>query len=256
MNKILLQQGLKFKNNNPTNSQINLLTQLASGFQDENEVYFLSIKHRQRPKIVDEELFFRFLSEMNSLKIESYEDIEYFLQDVCTRKESIEKSGNSKEYYAKVFDKVLVFQKYDENPVLYKNVSQVPFEIGKKILAVENGENFLDIFKTISKYGFEQFVYLGGFPNSLTKEFLKDKDVVFFLDYDIEAIRIYDSVKCRTREFFRHPNIQSYFENEKYLNKTLYKAQRAKLPEEHDELQWLIDLIEKYSGVIEQEIVV
>jgi hypothetical protein len=37
----------------------------------------------------------------------------------------------------------------------------------------------------MSKFGFEQFIYLSGYPNSLTKSFLLDKNVVFFLDYDI-----------------------------------------------------------------------
>jgi hypothetical protein len=255
LNKALLTQALKFKKNIPTNNQIKRLIELANDFQNENELYFLSVKHRQKPQIVDMELFFRFLSQINELEINSFEDIEYYLQKAQTRKESIEKCTNSKAYYAKVFDKVTVFQKQDENPVLYKDIFKIPFDPSKQILAVENGESFLNIYAVMSKFGFEQFVYLGGFPNSLTKEFLKDKDVVFFLDYDIEAIRIYDSLQCEKKEFFKHPDIQSYFENKNYLNKSLYKEQRARLPKEHEQLQWLIELIKKHSGVIEQEIV-
>ena len=113
---------------------------------------------------------------------------------------------------------------------------------------------FLNIFNTMSKFGFEQFIYLSGYPNSLTKSFLLDKNVVFFLDYDIEAIRIYDSIKCKSKEFFKFPDIEKYFENETILNKKLYLKQRNYLQEKHFELQWLIDLIKKYSGVLEQEI--
>jgi len=256
MNKTLLKQALKFKGTPPANSQIKILTQLASKYQQQNEIYFLSTKYNQKPQILNESYFFQFLSEMNGVEINCFEDIEYLVEDATSRKESIEKSGNSKEYYAKIFDKVVLFQKYDENPVLYGNIVDIPFIENSKILAVENGESFLNIYKIMSRYGFEQFVYLGGFANTLTKKFLADKEVVFFLDYDIEAIRIYDSFECKTKEFFKHPDIKNYFENKKYLNQNLYKKQRAKLPKEHNELQWLIDLMKKeHSGVIEQEII-
>lgn len=254
MNKSLLKQALKFKNEKPTNSQIKTLIQLSSEYQKENELYFLNIKHGQKPQITDKIQFFKFLSEINNLIINSFDDIEFYMKDSSSRKESIEKSGNSKEYYSKVFDKVIVYKKSRDNPILYSDINQIPIIENKQILAVENGETFLNIYQIMSKYGFEEFVYLSGFPNSLTKEFLKDKDVVFFLDYDIEAIRIYDSIKCKSKEFFKHPSIETYFDNEKYLNKELYKEQRNRLPENHNELQWLINLINKYSGVIEQEI--
>lgn len=254
MNKSLLKQALKFKDKNPTNTQIKTLIQLVSEYQKENELYFFNIKHGQKPEITDEVEFFKFLSEINNLIINSFDDIEFYIEDVASRKESIEKSGNSKEYYSKVFDKVVVYKRSDDNPILYSDINQISIIENKQILAVENGESFLNIYQIMSKYGFEQFVYLSGFPNNLTKEFLKDKDVVFFLDYDIEAIRIYDSVKCKSKQFFKHPNIEKYFDNEKYLNKKLYKEQRNRLAEYHAELQWLINLINKYSGVIEQEI--
>lgn len=254
MNKLLLKQALKFKEGNPTNSQIKILIQAVSKYQKENDLYFLNIKHGQKPEVINQIEFFKFLSEVNDLIINSFDEIEFFIEDTSTRKESIEKYGNSKKYYSKVFDKVIVFKNKNENPILYSEINQIPIIENKQILAVENGETFLNIYPIMKKYGFEQFVYLSGFPNSLTKEFLKDKDVVFFLDYDIEAIRIYDSIKCKTKEYFKHPNIEEYFDNKKYLNKELYKEQRSRLPEYHTELQWLIDLIKKYSGVIEQEI--
>ncbi|MBN2782430.1 MAG: hypothetical protein JXQ66_04250, partial [Campylobacterales bacterium] len=108
-----------------------------------------------------------------------------------------------------------------------------------------------DVASRMTKYGFENFVYLGGFANTLTREFLKDKDVVFFLDFDIEAIRIYDSFECKSKKFFRPDDIEDYFQN--YSNQTLYKKQRKSLPDAHKELDWLIKLITKYSVVVEQE---
>jgi hypothetical protein len=122
------------------------------------------------------------------------------------------------------------------------------------LLAVENGETFLNIYDTASKFGYDQYIYLGGMSNSATREFLKDKNVTFFLDYDIEAIRIYDSFECRSKHFFMHPEIEDYFANEKYRNEALYRKQLFALPTSHPELQWLIDLIKQHSAVIEQEV--
>jgi UTP-glucose-1-phosphate uridylyltransferase len=49
-------------------------------------------------------------------------------------------------------------------------------------------------------------------------------------------------------------DIEKYFENKTILNKKLYLKQRNYLQEKHPELQWLINLIKKHSGVLEQEI--
>ena len=254
MNKTLLNQALKFKYSLPSNSQIIMLSSSILEYQKENEIYFFTYKHGKKPEIVDKTAFFNFLSEINDLDIKNFEDIEILLKESTSRKESIEKTGDSKEYYSKVFDKVIVFQKEDTSPILYKNIKDIPIINDKPVLVVENGETFLNIYNIMTKFGFSQFLYLSGFPNSLTKEFLKDKDTVFFLDYDIEAIRIYDSVQCKHKEFFNHPDIEEYFSNKKILNKKLYLKQRKYLPKEHTELQWLINLIQKNSGVIEQEI--
>ena len=84
------------------------------------------------------------------LKINNFEDIEFLLEESISRKESIEKTGDSKEYFAKVFDKVILFQIKDENPILYKNFEDINFDENEKILAVENGETFLNIFRKSS----------------------------------------------------------------------------------------------------------
>lgn len=254
MNKIVLSQALKFKDNIPSNNQIKILIEEIKKYQKDNELYFFDIKHRQKPEILNEKDFFKFLSDINELKINNFEDIEFLLEESISRKDSILKTGDSKEYFAKVFDKVILFQIKDEKPILYKNLEDINFDKNKKILAVENGETFLNIFNTMSKFGFEQFIYLSGYPNILTKNFLLDKDVVFFLDYDIEAIKIYDSIKCKSKKFFKFPDIEKYFENKTILNKKLYLKQRNYLQEKHPELQWLINLIKKHSGVLEQEI--
>lgn len=251
MNKTLLKQALKFKDNNPTYSTIEKLYKEAQAYQPYNDENFIYAKYRQKSEILDEALFFEFLSEVaiSNGKIKSYEDIENLL-NATSRKENIEATGNSKNSIVRVFDNVVVHQYKNNNPVLYKDCSSTPVE--GKILAVENGETFLNIYNLMSAYGFDCFVYLGGFSNSATREYLQDKDVVFFLDYDIEAIRIYDSFNCKSKEFFRHHDIELHFEHNS--NSELYLKQRANLPKEHKELQWLIELIKKYSAVVEQEV--
>ena len=252
MNKAILKQALKFKNNNPPHSQIEKLYNIASDHQKETETIFIKSKYRQRAEILDYDLFFEFIGEkaLNNKKISSFEEIEDILQS-STRKENIKTSGDSKSNFLRVFDNVILLQIEDEEPTLHKNPKKI--KIQDKVLAVENGETFLNIYPLMSKFGFKVFVYLGGFSNTLTREFLLDKDIVFFLDYDIEAIRIYDSFRCKSKSFFKHPNIQSYFRNNG--NQKLYLKQRANLPTKHTELQWLIDLIKENSAVVEQEII-
>lgn len=252
MNISLLRQALKFKYDKPTSSQVEKLYKKASSYQSENDILFITSKYRGRAEILNEKLFFDFLSDeiVKNVRVDNFEDIENIL-NAQTRHEHIVASGDSKNSIVRVFDKVVIFQTANNNPVLYKNHSDI--KVKDRILAVENGEIFLNIYSIMSKFGFNEFVYLGGFANTSTREFLKDKDVVFFLDYDIEAIRIYDSFNCKSKSFFIHPEIENYFKNNN--NQKLYLEQRDKLPEKHAELQWLLDLINYYSAVIEQEII-
>ncbi len=253
MNKSLLKQALKFKDNSPTYSQVEKLSIEAKVYQSENDVIFLYAKYKERTQILNKELFFEFISNrilQNDGIVNSFEDIEKIF-NAQTRQENIKASGDSKNSIVRVFDNVVVYQIANNNPILYKNHSEI--KVKEKILAVENGETFLNIYSIMSKFGFNEFVYLGGFSNTSTREFLKDKDVVFFLDYDIEAIRIYDSFNCKSKSFFIHPEIENYFKNNN--NQKLYLEQRDKLPEKHAELQWLLNLIDEYSAVVEQEII-
>ena len=254
MDKTILKQALKFCSSTPTYSQIEKLYKVAQSYQSENNVFFIQAKYRGKAELLNKELFFEFLSDavLGNGTIKCFEDIEKILS-AETRKENIEASGDSKNSITKVFDRIVVLQKNDGHPVLYKDLSDI--EVSEQlILAVENGETFLNIYSLMSKFGFTHFIYLGGFSNTLTREFLKDKDVVFYLDFDIEAIRIYDSFTCKNKSFFQHPDIEKYFKSKKHRNKKLYLKQRVALPHNHTELQWLIRLIKKYSAVVEQEI--
>jgi len=254
MNKALLREALKFEHEKPVYSSIEKLYKRAKSYQTENDCIFIKAKYRSRATILNERLFFEFITEdiLDNGLVESFEDIRKIL-NARSRKENIEATGDSKSSYIKVFDRVVVFQSYDNDPVLYKDIDKIKIE--EKILAVENGETFLDIYSIMSKFGFNYFVYIGGFSNSLTREFLKDKNVVFYLDYDIEAIRIYDSFQCKSKSFFKHPDIEQYFEkyHKKKGNQSLFLKQRKSLPATHPELQWLIKLFEDYCIVIEHE---
>jgi len=255
MNKTLLRQALKFKDNTPTYSQTKQLNEVVKAYEKEHEKVFTHIRYGQRSKILDREAFFAFLSEVanDGKEISSFEDIERLLSVSQSRQENIENTGNSKSRYIAVFDGVVIFKHGKEEPKLYKDPKTIHVE-NKPILAVENGETFLRIDEMASKFGYEQYIYLGGMSNRATRAFLEDKEVVFFLDYDIEAIRIYDSFQCKSKHFFKHPDIESYFANEKYRNEVLYRKQLSALPDSQPELQWLIDLIKQYSAVIEQEV--
>ena len=255
MNKTLLKQALKFKKNSPTFSQTKHFNEVVKAYEKENEKVFTHIRYGQRSKILDLEAFFTFLSEVGNdgKSIASFEEIEQLLTASQSRQENIENTGDSKSRYIAVFDGIVIFQHGQEEPKLYKDPETIPL-INKPILAVENGETFLHIDKIISKFEYEQYVYLGGMSNRATREFLKDKEVVFFLDYDIEAIRIYESFTCKSKHFFKHPEIEEYFANKKYRNEALYRKQLYALPRTHSELQWLINLINRYSAIIEQEV--
>jgi hypothetical protein len=255
MDKTLLKQALKFKTNIPTYSQTKYLNELAKQYQQENDLYFIELKLRQKSKVLDWEKFFLFLSDVGNdgKTISSFEDIERFLAPTTTRQENIENTGDSKSRYISVFDGVVIFQHTSEEPKLYKNPDKIMLN-DTPILAVENGETFLNIYNIASKFGYDQYIYLGGMSNSATRAFLKDKNVTFFLDYDIEAIRIYDSFECGSKSFFKYPEIENYFANTKYQNEALYRKQLSALSAKHNELQWLIDLINQHSAVIEQEV--
>jgi len=255
MDKTLLRQALKFKDNDPTYSQTKHFNKLVKTYQQEHDITFAYLKLGQKSKILDWKEFFLFLSEKGNegRVISSFDEIDRLLAPTITRQENIKNTGDSKSRYIKVFDKVVIYQNGNAPPQIYSNPTEITLN-GSTILAVENGETFLRIYSSMSDYGFDHFVYLGGMSNGATRDFFKDKNVTFFLDYDIEAIRIYDSFECKKKSFFKHPDIEKYFSSARYRNEALYRKQLSSLPESHTELQWLIDLIKEYSAVVEQEV--
>jgi hypothetical protein len=97
---------------------------------------------------------------------------------------------------------------------------------------------------------------LAGYANTLTREFLKAKEVNFFLDFDIEGMNIYESFECKSKNFHMPKDIERFFLDKRFHNVVLYKKQRAKLKNEYSkELLTLKELIAKHNTVVEQEIV-
>jgi hypothetical protein len=251
INRSLLKQVLKFRNSNPTNGSVSKLYSLVNKYEEEHAVFIIDSRTGKRAEIVNYVAFFEFISDVVGSKIESFDQIERIL-NAETREEQSKETGNTKTRYIEVFDKTIIFQTKDNSPIVYKEHPNINED--EIILAVENGETFLNIYNKMSKYGFDKFVYLGGYSNTATRNFLEDKNVVFYLDYDIEAIRIFKSFKCKSKKIFMHPEIEEYFINTK--SNELYLKQRKNMPDKNsidNDLLPLWNLINKYSAVVEQE---
>ena len=146
MDKTLLRQAQKFRYHTPTFSQTKYFNDVVKRYEQEYGKVFTYIRFGQKSKILDWNEFFLFLSEVGNdgKTISSFEDIERLLAPTTTRQENIENTGDSKSRYISVFDSVVIFQHSNGEPRLYKNPDEIRVE-DTPILAVENGETFLNI---------------------------------------------------------------------------------------------------------------
>lgn len=255
MNKKILKQALLFENEAPVYSKVKELCEAAATYLQEGNIYFLQAKRREKVLIKDEAEFFSFLSQTQDIYVESFLDISQIL-NATSRAQNILFSGDSKTNFVRVFDDVLVVKKRGELAKLYQRCDLGELEAVENFLVIENGETFLNIQKFCEYFKEEYFLYLAGYANTLTREFLKTKEVNFFLDFDIEGMNIYESFECKAKHFHMPNNIESFFLDKRTHNVALYKQQRARLKSEYcQELQPLVKLIKKYNTVVEQEIV-
>lgn len=250
----LLKKALLFRDTMPTYSSIKSFYEVAIEYQEVIGSPFMSAKSGQATKILNWEGFFEFLSDkVKNKTFTSFEDIDTYLEVPKSRADAIERRGDSKSSYVKVFDKTLLAQ-YDNKPAqLFTKENIDELQDFDRVVAIENAETFL----TIAKYHLfdcHNFLYLGGHSNTLTRKFLKDKTVLFFIDFDIISMNIYEDFECKHKSLFVPEDIESYFSN--YPNERLYQKQRKLLREvyEGDALK-IITLIKKYSTVVEQEII-
>jgi len=255
MNRKILNQALLFEDSNPTFSKIKELYKIANQYQSDNSLYFLQAKRGKASFIHNEIEFFLFLSQTQGVNIGSFSDLKKLLNPT-SRAQNIEYSGNSKNSYIAVFDSVVLLKKYGELAKLYKLSDLAELEKIDNILAIENGETFLNIDKHKKYFKEKYFIYLSGYANSVTRDFLSSKSVTFFVDFDIEGMNIYESFSCKNKSLHIPQNIENYFLDKKCHNPELYKKQRARLKEKYcEDVMPVIDLIKKYNTVVEQEII-
>ncbi len=254
IHKKLLNQVLRFEKTQPVFSIVRDLNEMIVKYQEDNSCYFFSAKRGQKASIEDLELFFEFVSSelLNGKKVRCFDDVKKIVR-ADTREDNIKYSGDSKTNYVRVFDNVVVLKKAGEVAQLLQSKDLQNFKDVEGLVAVENGESFLNIETIASQFKYDSFIYLGGYSNSLTIEFLKDKKVEFFLDFDIEGMNIFESFKCKEKSFFIPKNIEELFE--KYQNTNLYKKQIKNLKPSYDvRVKVILGIIKKYNTVVEQEV--
>ena len=257
-NRTILKQALLFKNNQePNYSQIQKLYEKIITYQEQYQCYIMTAKPRQKSKLLNQKLFFSFLNELVDNKtITSFNDIEVYITPSHSRAESIKNQGDSKSYYSKVFNKTLLYKKKENITQLFTEEDIKELESIDNIIAIENAESFLNIQNNSYKFPYENYIYLGGHANHLTQTFLKEKRVLFFIDFDIISMNMYEDFIGYDKELFIPDNLEERFFIEHEPNYTLYKKQRIYLREDYgEETIRVITLIKKYHAVVEQEIV-
>jgi len=181
------------------------------------------------------------------------EFVEYYLGGFTKRadskKEAIEKNKNSKKGSLHTTKNLIIHRKKYQKPMLY--YKEFP-KTSKNIVVVENFESFLKI--NFDLFDEEDFIYLGGFSNSFVREFLRDKEVLFFVDFDFFGIEIYNSIDCKSKKFFVPDNLEKLLKEKgsvELYKKQLFKRDTLKLD---DNTKGVSKLINKYSKCLEQEV--
>lgn len=253
--KTLLRQALLFRDEMPQYSRIQLFYTQALEYQALTGFLFISAKPRQTTKVLDWDGFFEFLSDRAVNKtIASFEDIDAYLEVSEDRADAIERQGDSKSSYVKVFEKTLLIRRNMMPAQLFTVDNSIELDNFDPLLAIENAETFLTIAKSRYDFSCDNYLYLGGHPNRLTRNFIRDKAVLFFVDFDIVSMNMYEDFDCSQKRLFVPEDIANYFS--KHPNKNLYKKQRYLLRNAYrEDAQKIIDLICKHSAVVEQEIV-
>lgn len=253
--KKILKQALLFEHETPSYSAVRELFRAIKEYEQEHSVFILEGRRGKKLVLHNKEAFFAFLSEQSCVEIKALSDLKNYFS-TSSRKENIEFAGDSKHRYIKVFDHVLICKKQGENAQIYQEDKLFELLEISSFVAVENGESFLNIDTKAEHFSAEYFIYLGGYANSLTRRFLQDKEVEFFLDFDIEGMQIYESFEVKKKSFHLPQNLEYYFQSPNFNSQKLYQKQRAHLKKEYaKELSPLLKLIKKYATVVEQEIV-
>jgi hypothetical protein len=222
------------------------ILQLSQEFKKREDIDEFLVFKDKRAKILNKKFFDEFVFDF--LNINSWDDFE---KKIKSKKESIQIYNNSKRKNIHTDRKTIVFRKRGKRAEIY--YKEFPKINNDKIVAVENYESFLSI--DFSLFNRDYFVLLDGFPSKIVQKFLKDKDVLFFVDFDFYGIEIFNSTECKEKAFFWPENLEELIKNKG--SRELYKKQRFK--KEHiksidKNVNYLLNLIDKYSKCLEQEI--
>jgi hypothetical protein len=217
------------------------LVKIIDEFSKKEDVFRYFVRFKGKEAVVnDEDIFEKFIENILGCKFEEFGKVE-------SKKELVEIFKDTKAKNLHTSDITIIHRKRNALPqIFYDNFKP---EISGRVVAVENYESFLKIDFDLFKE--EDFIYLGGFPNKKTAEFLEDKGVLFFVDFDFYGMSIFDSVKCKSKEFFVPENLEELFM--KYSNQKLYLKQRFQ-ERQVKKVDEVYKFIKKYSSVVEQEI--
>ena len=217
------------------------LVKLIDEFSKKEDVFRYFVRFRGKEAIVnDEEIFERFIKSILGCKFEEFGVVE-------SKKELAKIFKDTKVKNLHTSDITIIHRKREKLPQIFYDDFEP--EISGRVVVVENYESFLrlnfDLFKEVD------FIYLGGFSNKKTADFLRDKDILFFGDFDFYGMIIFDSIKCKSKEFFVPENLEELFI--KYPNQKLYLKQRF-IEERVKKVDVVYELIKKYLAVVEQEV--
>jgi hypothetical protein len=219
--------------------------ELVKEFRKKEDVDEFLIFKGNESKVLNKEFFDEFV--FGFLGIKSWSD---FKKTPKTKKDSVKIYNNSKKKNIHTDENTIVLRKKNARAEIY--YKEFPKTDGK-IVAVENYESFLKL--DFSLFDKNYFVLLDGFASKMVQEFLRDKDVLFFVDFDFYGIEIFNKIKCRKKELFLPKNLEELIRN--YGSMELYKKQRFKkeyIKSDNKNVNSLINLINKYSKCLEQEV--
>ena len=221
--------------------EIKEFSELANEYAKKEDISLFVINNR----ILNKKDFFDFLSDFLKRKIKTIDDLDFI---ATSNKENIKKTTNPKYRYIPTTKDLLIIREKNKNAeIFYKSM---PSDISK-VVAVENMSSFFNLdFELFEDY--EYFVYLGGFSNELTKKFLEDKEVLFFVDFDFYGIKIFNSIKAKKKEIFVPSNLEELII--KNGNEELYLSQNSYVKLTSKNSKIIYKLIKKHSKVLLQEI--
>jgi len=217
------------------------LLKLIDEFSKKEDVFRYFVRFKGKKAIInDENIFEKFIKNNLGCKFEEFGEID-------SKKELAKIYKDTKAKNLHTSDITIIHRKREKLPQIFYDDFEP--EISGRVVVVENYESFLRI--NFNLFREEDFIYLGGYSNKKTAEFLRDKDILFFGDFDFYGMIIFDSIKCKSKEFFVPENLEELFI--KYPNQKLYLKQRF-IEERVKKVDVVYELIKKYLAVVEQEV--